>query len=123
WSVLNGQVSALIRSAGVLAGGLRKTPPGRRCNSRALGVGKRFIEAGGFAQFVGFQDGAAVQTLDIFGVLIFGDQPLVDVLAVGGIGHEGYSAVVSECLISRAPQRGRIITLIREASCSVQMKY
>src|SRR2546428_5463183 len=89
--ILNGQASALVGSAGVLAGGLRKTPPGRRCNSRALGVGKRFIEAGGFAQFVGLQDGAAVQTLDIFGVLIFGDQPLVDVLAVGGISHKRHS--------------------------------
>lgn len=45
-------------------------------------VGKRFVESCSFFPFTRFEDFSAVETLQVFGIIVLGDQP--DALMLAG---------------------------------------
>jgi hypothetical protein len=59
--------------------------------SAILGVGEGLIEAGFIrAEFVGFEDGAAVEALYILRICIFSDELRAKMFAIGRIGHRSF---------------------------------
>ena len=57
-----------------------------------LRVVEGFVEAGLIgAEFIGFEDGAAVEALHILSISIFGDQLRAKVFAIDRIGHRNFS--------------------------------